>query len=89
MTTLTEAGAPGPAAAAVPLLRSTVRHSGPRCTALALVAVAATGANLLLPVALGRALDLLLAGDPDGARWVLWCTGLVLALAVLDAAGAR
>ncbi|MER6156962.1 ABC transporter ATP-binding protein [Streptomyces sp. NPDC001868] len=85
MTTLTEAGASGPAAASVPLLRSTVRYSGPRCTALALVAVAATGANLLLPVTLGRALDLLLAGDPAGSRWVLWCTGLVLAVAVLDA----
>lgn len=85
MTTLSEAGAPGTAAASVPLLRSTVRRTGPRCTALALVAVAATGANLLLPVALGRALDLLLTGDPDGSRWVLWCTALVLTLAVLDA----
>lgn len=85
MTTLTEAGASGPAAASVPLLRSTVRYSGPRCTALALVAVAATGVNLLLPVTLGRALDLLLAGDPAGSRWVLWCTGLMLAAAVLDA----
>lgn len=85
MTTLSEAGAPGPAAASVPLLRSTVRHSGPRCTALALVSMAATGANLALPLALGRALDLLLAGDPGGARWVLWSTGLVLAVAALDA----
>ncbi|WP_327726465.1 ABC transporter ATP-binding protein/permease [Streptomyces sp. NBC_00487] len=84
-TTLTEAGAPGPAATSVPLLRSTVRHSGPRCTALALVSLAATGANLLLPVALGGALDLLLAGDPDGSRRVLWCTGLILAVAALDA----
>ncbi|MGW0841897.1 ATP-binding cassette domain-containing protein [Streptomyces sp. NPDC002787] len=85
MPTLIEAGAPGPAATSVPLLRSTVRHSGPRCAVLALVAVAATGANLLLPLALGRALDLLLADDPDGTRGVLWCTALVLALAVLDA----
>ncbi|MEU5198539.1 ABC transporter ATP-binding protein [Streptomyces scabiei] len=85
MTTLCEAGAPGPAAASVPLLRSTVRHSGPRCTTLALVSVASAGANLALPLALGRALDLLLAGDPGGARWVLWSTGLVLAVAALDA----
>nr|WP_119591065.1 hypothetical protein [Streptomyces scabiei] len=55
MTTLCEAGAPGPAAASVPLLRSTVRHSGPRCTTLALVSVASAGANLALPLALGRA----------------------------------
>ncbi|MDX2765839.1 ABC transporter ATP-binding protein [Streptomyces europaeiscabiei] len=85
MTILSEAGAPGPAAASVPLLRSTVRHSGPRCTALTLVSVASTAANLSLPVTLGRALDLLLAGDPDGSHWVLWCTGLILAVAALDA----
>ncbi|MFF7389100.1 ABC transporter ATP-binding protein [Streptomyces scabiei] len=85
MTTLTEGGARGPAAVSVPLLRSTVRHSGARCTALALVSMASTGANLLLPVALGRALDLLLAGDPDGSAWVLWCAALVLAAAALDA----
>ncbi|MEV6383892.1 ABC transporter ATP-binding protein [Streptomyces sp. NPDC051773] len=87
MTTLTEGGAHGPAAvsAPVPLLRSIVRRSGPRCTALALVSMASTGANLLLPVALGRALDLLLAGDPDGSRQVLWCAVLVLVAAVLDA----
>ncbi|WP_216590453.1 ATP-binding cassette domain-containing protein [Streptomyces brasiliscabiei] len=68
-----------------PLLRSAVRYSGLRCTALALVSVAATAADLSLPVALGRALDLLLAGDPDGSRWVLWCTALILVAAVLDA----
>lgn len=85
MTTLTEGAAHGPAAVSDPLLRATVRHSGPRCTALALVSMASTGANLSLPVALGRALDLLLARDPDGSRWVLWCAALVLAVAVLDA----
>ncbi|WP_338133522.1 ABC transporter transmembrane domain-containing protein, partial [Streptomyces caniscabiei] len=85
MTTLIEGGAHGPAAVSVPLLRSIVRRSGPRCTALALVSMASTGANLLLPVALGRALDLLLAGDPDGSRQVLWCAVLVLVTAVLDA----
>ncbi|MFC7265314.1 ABC transporter ATP-binding protein [Streptomyces lutosisoli] len=71
----------------MPLLRAAVRHSGLRCLALGGAATAATGANLLLPAALGRALDLLLT-DPGGARathWVLGCTGLVLLLAVLDA----
>lgn len=85
MTTLSEAGAPGPAAASLSLPRSTLRHSGPRCAVLALVAMAATGANLSLPLALGRALDLLLAGDPGASRRVLWCAGLVLAVAALDA----
>ncbi|WP_200301460.1 ABC transporter ATP-binding protein [Streptomyces adelaidensis] len=86
MTTLTETGgAPGPAAVSAALGRAAVRNSAPRCAVLALVAVAATGANLALPLVLGQALDLLLAGDPEGSRRVLWCTGLVVALAVLDA----
>ncbi|KUM88035.1 ABC transporter ATP-binding protein [Streptomyces pseudovenezuelae] len=56
-----------------------------RCLLLCLVSTAATGAGLLLPAALGRALDLLLAQAP-ATRWVLYCAGLVLLLALLDAA---
>ncbi|MPY60154.1 ABC transporter ATP-binding protein [Streptomyces spongiae] len=67
------------------LLRSATRHSGARCAGLALTALASTGANLLLPTVLGRALDLLLSGAADATRWVLWCAALVLLLAVLDA----
>ncbi|WP_405608651.1 ABC transporter transmembrane domain-containing protein [Streptomyces sp. NBC_00076] len=60
------------------------RHSGGRLLVLCLVSTAATGAGLALPTALGRALDLLLARDP-ATRWVLYCAGLVLLLALLDA----
>ncbi|MGK5696052.1 ABC transporter transmembrane domain-containing protein [Streptomyces sp. URMC 128] len=67
------------------LLRTATRYSGARCAALCLVSTAATGAGLLLPTALGRALDLLLAQVP-ATRWVLYCAGLVLLLALLDAA---
>lgn len=67
------------------LLRAATRHSRTRCVALSLVSTAATGAGLLLPAALGRALDLLLAQAP-ATRWVLYCAALVLLLAVLDAA---
>ncbi|MET9686371.1 ABC transporter ATP-binding protein, partial [Streptomyces coeruleorubidus] len=67
------------------LLRTATRYSGVRCVALCLVSTAATGAGLLLPTALGRALDLLLAQAP-ATRWVLYCAGLVLILALLDAA---
>ncbi|CAL9281286.1 ABC transporter ATP-binding protein [Streptomyces sp. SudanB52_2052] len=75
-----------PAAAhARTLLRTATRYSGLRCAALCLVSMAATGAGLLLPAALGRALDLLLAQAP-ATRWVLYCAGLVLLLALLDAA---
>ncbi|WP_282700628.1 ABC transporter ATP-binding protein [Streptomyces sp. CC219B] len=55
-----------------------------RVLALALVSTAATGAGLLLPAALGRTLDLLLA-DAPATRWVLYCAGLVALLALLDA----
>ncbi|MFS8197859.1 ABC transporter ATP-binding protein [Streptomyces sp. CWNU-52B] len=70
------------------LLRAATRHSGARCVALALTALAATAANLLLPAALGRTLDVLLGSpsDPSRAtRWVLCCTVLVVVLALLDA----
>ncbi|MEU2583811.1 ABC transporter ATP-binding protein [Streptomyces avermitilis] len=74
-------------AAARTLLRSAARHRRSRCVALCLTTTATSGASLLLPAALGRALDLLLTrpGDAAGTRWVLWCTGLVLLLALLDA----
>ncbi|WP_435836651.1 ATP-binding cassette domain-containing protein [Streptomyces asoensis] len=66
------------------LLGSATRHGGPRPAALALLGVTATGASLLLPAALGRALDLLLAGG-GATPWVLCCAGLALLLTLLDA----
>ncbi|MEU4487063.1 ABC transporter ATP-binding protein [Streptomyces purpurascens] len=83
---MTPRGDDDPAAAhARTLLRTATRYSGARCVALCLVSTAAIGAGLLLPAALGRALDLLLAQAP-ATRWVLYCAGLVLLLALLDAA---
>ncbi|MEU3841345.1 ABC transporter ATP-binding protein [Streptomyces sp. NPDC028635] len=67
------------------LLRAAARHSAGRRTALTVAGVASAGAGLLLPAALGRALDLLLAHE-SATRWVLLCAGLVLLTAVLDAA---
>lgn len=55
-----------------------------RVLVLCLVSTAATGAGLLLPAALGRTLDLLLAHAP-ATRWVLYCTALILLIALLDA----
>ncbi|KQX67533.1 ABC transporter ATP-binding protein [Streptomyces sp. Root1310] len=66
------------------LLRAATRHSGARCVALGLVNVTATAAQLLLPAALGRALDLLLTHSP-ATRWVLSCAALALLLTLLDA----
>ncbi|MET7287930.1 ABC transporter ATP-binding protein [Streptomyces sp. NPDC005573] len=60
-----------------------LRHAGVRCAVLCVVSVAATAAGLLLPAALGRAVDLLLTQAPAG-RWVACCAGLVVLIAVLD-----
>lgn len=65
------------------LPRAVLRHGGARCAALCAVSAAATAAGLLLPAALGRTLDLLLAHAP-AVRWVACCAGLVLLIAVLD-----
>ncbi|WKU44633.1 ABC transporter ATP-binding protein [Streptomyces sp. VNUA116] len=70
------------------LLLGTARHSAGRAAALALIAVASTGAALLLPLALGHTLDLLLARrGPDAGRWTVLCALLVTVPAALDAAG--
>ncbi|MET7682437.1 ABC transporter ATP-binding protein [Streptomyces sp. NPDC005423] len=66
------------------MLRAALRDSRAGCAALSAVSTAATGAALLLPAVLGRALDLLLAHAP-ATRWVAACAGLVLLTAVLDA----
>lgn len=55
-----------------------------RVLVLCLVSLAATGAGLLLPAALGRTLDLVLAQAP-ATRWVLYCAALILLTALLDA----
>ncbi|MCQ8770096.1 ABC transporter transmembrane domain-containing protein [Streptomyces telluris] len=68
------------------LLLGTTRHSAGRAAALALLAVASTGAALLLPVTLGHTLDLLLARrGADAGRWVALCALLVAGPAALDA----
>lgn len=66
------------------LLDSATRHSTSRCVALCLMSTASTGAGLLLPAALGRTLDLLLA-HAAATRWVVYCAGIVLLPALLDA----
>ncbi|MEU7579051.1 ABC transporter ATP-binding protein [Streptomyces sp. NPDC041068] len=73
------------------LLSGAARHSAARCAALALCAVAGAGVGLLLPLAIGRALDAVLTGHVTGhdggdtTRWILACAALVGASALLDA----
>ncbi|MFI1676562.1 ABC transporter ATP-binding protein [Streptomyces sp. NPDC020607] len=65
------------------LLGAATRYSAARCTVLALCAVAGSGAALLLPLAIGHALDALLTGG--GTRWVWACAALIGVSALLDA----
>ncbi|WP_369214467.1 ABC transporter ATP-binding protein [Streptomyces flavofungini] len=68
------------------LLRAATRYSAARCAVLTLCAVAGAGAGLLLPLAIGRALDALLTGGTaDATRWVCACAALIGASALLDA----
>ncbi|MGD9485630.1 ABC transporter ATP-binding protein [Streptomyces sp. TRM70308] len=66
------------------LLLDALRHGAPRAAALTLITTADAGATLLLPAALGRTLDLLLAGAP-ATGWLLVSAGLLAALFVFDA----
>ncbi|MFJ8330324.1 ABC transporter transmembrane domain-containing protein [Streptomyces sp. NPDC094437] len=84
MTPAPDAGPDPVARPSRALERAALRHGGARCAALFAVSTAASAAGLLLPAALGHALDLLLAGAP-ATRWVLYACGLVLLLGVLDA----
>lgn len=69
------------------VLAGEVRHNAVRAAALCLATVAASVAALLLPAALGHALDLALRRHDGGAgRWVLLCAVLGGAVTVLDAA---
>ncbi|MFD6436051.1 ABC transporter ATP-binding protein [Streptomyces venezuelae] len=78
-------------AASAHLLGAATRYSAARCTVLALCAVAGSGAALLLPLAIGRALDAVLTGhltgrgDTDATRWILACAALIGVSALLDA----
>ncbi len=86
MTTTTH-DRPAPAEDLASPLRAAVRRTGARCAVLFLVATVSTALSLALPLALGQALDVLLA-HPDGGgalRQVVWCAGIILLLAVLDA----
>ncbi|MEV6012442.1 ABC transporter ATP-binding protein [Streptomyces sp. NPDC051976] len=74
-----------PDLAADRILRDATRHSAGRAVALCLLGLTGIGIALLLPFALGRALDMLLTGRPAGA-WVTRCAALIGAQILLGAA---
>lgn len=88
MATPTETARP-PGGAARGVLLGTARHHAGHVIALWLVTTAGTAAGLALPAALGRALDLLLAGGGGRAdpamRWVALCAVLTAVVVALDA----
>lgn len=69
-----------------PLLRAAARRDAGRLAAVGLCALAAAGAALAVPTALGRAVDLLLASSAQATTAVLVCAALLTAEVGLDAA---
>lgn len=91
METGTDTETPKSAVTGTRLLAAAVRHSAARTAALCGTATLTAAVTLLLPAALGRALDqLLTAGTTgtvtgtDAGRWIAVCAGLSLALVLLD-----
>ena len=71
------------------ILLAAARHSGVRAAALCGTATLAAAAALLLPAALGRALDrLLTAGGAGAGPWIAACAVLSGVLVLLDAVDA-
>ncbi|MEV6596318.1 ABC transporter ATP-binding protein [Actinoplanes sp. NPDC051346] len=66
------------------LLIRAVRHGGPWATGLAAAALTASAADLLLPAALGAAVDAVLAPDGHPARWLAVAVGLLVLIAAAE-----
>ncbi|MFE3325232.1 ABC transporter transmembrane domain-containing protein [Streptomyces sp. NPDC059176] len=81
------AGAPA-ATGARALLVGAARASAVRTSAIALCGLAAAGAAVALPAALGRTLDLLLAGAANTGPWLVLCAALLTADVLCEAATA-
>ncbi|GGQ48431.1 ABC transporter ATP-binding protein [Couchioplanes azureus] len=66
------------------LLVRSVRHGGPWAAGLAVAALTAAVADLLLPAALGAAVDAVLAPDARPGRWLAVAVGLVALIAAAE-----
>ncbi|MGW4796570.1 ABC transporter ATP-binding protein [Nonomuraea sp. NPDC004297] len=69
------------------LVIGVVRRGGPWSAALAGTAVAGAVAELAVPYLIGRTVDVLVAGRPDGARWLALCAGAVAAVMICESLG--
>ncbi|MET9697228.1 ABC transporter ATP-binding protein [Streptomyces sp. NPDC006529] len=67
-------------------LLAAARHSTGRTAAVGACSTGAALAALAEPAVLGHTLDLLLRGDPAGPLWTVWCTAVIAAEVLLDAA---
>jgi ATP-binding cassette subfamily B protein len=66
------------------LLIRAARHGGPWTAGLAVTALTAAGADLLLPAALGAAVDAVLAPDGRPGRWLTVAIGLIVLIAAAE-----
>jgi ATP-binding cassette subfamily B protein len=66
------------------LLVRAVRHGGPWTAGLAVAALTTAGADLLLPAALGAAVDAVLAPDGRPGRWLTVAVGLIVLIAAAE-----
>ncbi|WP_018653863.1 ABC transporter ATP-binding protein [Actinomadura flavalba] len=69
------------------LVARTVRHGGPWSAVLAAGVVGGAVVQLLLPYALGRALDVLVAGAAGASFWLTACAVLVAGVIVCETLG--
>ena len=66
------------------LLIRAARHGGPWTAGLAVAALTAAAADLLLPAALGAAVDAVLAPDGRPGRWLTVAVGLIVLIATAE-----
>ncbi|MEV0612899.1 ABC transporter ATP-binding protein [Nonomuraea sp. NPDC050404] len=69
------------------LVIDTVRRSGPWPAVLAVTAVVGAAAELAIPYLIGRTVDVLVAGRPDGIPWPALCAGAVAAVMICESLG--
>ncbi|MFC4014477.1 ABC transporter ATP-binding protein [Nonomuraea purpurea] len=69
------------------LVIGAVRRNGPWPAVLALTAVAGAAGELAIPYAIGRTVDTLVSGRPDGTSWLALCVCLVVVVMLCESLG--
>ncbi|MEW9549106.1 ABC transporter ATP-binding protein [Nonomuraea sp. NPDC050783] len=69
------------------LVLGTLRRGGPWPVVLTALAVAGAAAELAVPYVIGRTVDVLVTGGPDGRSWLVLCAGVVAAVLLCESLG--